>query len=198
MPANRMQLTFLGTGFEGRNLYLLAALITGIALFCIIISNSFIEMNFTQTAPSITISTPVLTSDNYLPSIYTCQGQGINPPLKIGNVPTQTHSLALIMDDPDAPIGIFTHWLMWNLNPKTFEIKENSVPPGAIQGSGTSGKASFVPPCPPSGTHHYIFTVYALDAILNLPAGSNRQALEQAMEGHILTFGQLITLYAKH
>lgn len=180
-----------------KSLYLVAALVTGIALFYIIISNSFIKMTPPKTSPSLSLSTTILSPDNYLPPVYTCQGQGINPPLEISNVPSQTKSLALIMDDPDAPIGIFTHWLIWNIDPKTTEIKENSVPAGAVQGSGTSGKSYYTPPCPPSGTHHYIFSVYALDVSLSLPVGSSRQVLEQAMEGHIITYSQLITLYAK-
>jgi Raf kinase inhibitor-like YbhB/YbcL family protein len=127
-----------------------------------------------------------------IPKKYTCDGDGVNPPLKINGVPSETKSLALVFEDPDAPSGIFIHWLVWNISTKA-EILENSVP--GIQGKNTSGRASFASPCPPSGTHHYIFNIYALDVELELDEGANRMELELAMQNHVIAKGELTGLY---
>lgn len=133
-----------------------------------------------------------------IPSIYTCEGTNINPPLTIRNVPPETKSLAMIVHDPDAPrAGGFTHWVIWNIDPKTSIIAENSVPAGAVQGANGAGENGWMGPCPPSGNHHYEFTLYALDTMLNLQADTDKTALEKAVEGHVLAKTQLIGLYQK-
>lgn len=121
-----------------------------------------------------------------VPVKYTCRGRDINHPLEIKETPESALSLALIMDDPDAPGGTWTHWLVWNIAPTTTEIAENSVPPEATQGANTAGKTAYHGPCPPSGIHRYFFTLYALDVRLDLASGSAREELEKAMAGHIL------------
>src|SRR3989338_10824520 len=103
-----------------------------------------------------------------MPAIYTCEGRNINPPLRFGNVPSTAVSLALIVDDPDAPMGTWVHWTMWNIDPAITEIGENSVPAGAVQGLTSSNKNAYGGPCPPSGTHRYFFKLYALDTLLDL------------------------------
>lgn len=135
---------------------------------------------------------------NYsIPSKYTCDGADVNPPLVIENAPLNTKSLALIVDDPDAPAGNWVHWVVWNIDPTTNEIKENTVPSGALQGINDFRRHDYRGPCPPSGTHHYFFKLYALDMVLNLGQKANKAELERAMKGHIITQGELIGLYRR-
>lgn len=135
-----------------------------------------------------------------IPARYTCDGENINPPLLISDIPKRAESLALIMDDPDATGGrTFDHWLMWNIAPDTAEIKENSAPEGAIQGLTGFGKSGYGGSCPPRGNlaHRYVFKLYALDKKLELPAGSPKAELEKAMEGRILSQAVLIGKYGR-
>lgn len=129
-----------------------------------------------------------------IPEKYTCEGDDINPPLDIKEIPDAVKSLALIVDDPDAPRGTWLHWLVWNI-PITHHIKENEVP--GVEGINDFGKYSFGGPCPPSGTHRYFFRVYGLDGLVNIKQGASRQELEQAMRDHILAYGELVGLYQK-
>ncbi len=132
------------------------------------------------------ISSPSLIESKYIPQKYTCDGEGVNPPLKIEDVPETSSGLVLIMDDPDAPGGVFTHWLIWNIDPETQEIKEDSVPAGSVEGKNSGGDLGYYPPCPPSGIHRYFFRLYALSTEINLPSGSNRAELERAMSGYVI------------
>ncbi len=132
-----------------------------------------------------------------IPSKYTCDGENSSPPLQISEVPEETQSLALISDDPDAPAGTWVHWLLWNVDPTTTEIPENSVPPGSVEGTTSFGNTEYGGPCPPSGTHRYFFKLYALDTTLNLTADTTKEGLEEVMEGHILSRSELIGLYEK-
>jgi Raf kinase inhibitor-like YbhB/YbcL family protein len=129
---------------------------------------------------------------------YTCDGKGVNPPLRISNIPGETESLVLIVDDPDAPAGAFTHWLVWNISSSTNYIEEDSVPEGAIEGSNDGGGIAYYPPCPPSGTHRYFFKIYALDKSLDLEMGTERSILEQAINEHVLDQAELIGLYSRN
>ncbi|MGB9707708.1 MAG: YbhB/YbcL family Raf kinase inhibitor-like protein [Microgenomates group bacterium] len=155
------------------------------------------SLKVTQLKSMIKIQSSAFKQGEMIPEKYTCKGEDINPPLTIENVPTNAKSLALIIDDPDAPMETFTHWLLWNINPKTKEIKENSLPAGAILGINDFGKTAYGGPCPPSGVHRYYFKVYALDIILDLPAGANRSQLEKAIEGHILDYAELMGRFQK-
>jgi len=112
-------------------------------------------------------------------------------------VPKGTQSLVLIVDDPDAPMGTFLHWLVWNINPDISFIEEKSLPHGAMQGRNDFGKESYGGPCPPSGTHRYFFKVYALDKKLDLPEGSKLSQIQKAIQGHITDEAQLIGLYQR-
>ena len=132
-----------------------------------------------------------------IPAKYTCDGQNINPPLHLTEAPPAGQSLVLIMDDPDAPRGTWVHWTVWNIDPKTSEIPENSVPAGAVQGMTDFRRPGYGGPCPPSGTHRYFFKLYALDTKLNLPAKTDKNALEKAMERHILARTELVGLYSR-
>ena len=131
-----------------------------------------------------------------IPDRYTCKGKDINPPLNIENIPEETVSLALIMDDPDAPVGIWDHWIIWNISP-TGKIDEDTVPEGSTQGKNSWGRSDYGGPCPPSGTHRYIFKIYALDTTLDLDSTATKKDLENAMDGHIIEKAELIGLFSK-
>lgn len=131
-----------------------------------------------------------------IPARYTCQGENVSPPLSIEGVPENAKSLALVMDDPDAPIGTFVHWTVWNVAPRG-EFKEGSVPGGAVEGANGAGKQGYAGPCPPAGTHRYFFKLYALDATLQLPPNAGVRELESAMEGKIVGRAALVGIYRK-
>ncbi len=149
-------------------------------------NNSKSNMKITSTA---------FTDGEKIPAEYTCDGQNINPPLTISGVPSGVKSLVLIVDDPDAPAGTWTHWTLWNIPPTTTEIAANSVPTGAVAGQTSFGQSGYGGPCPPSGSHHYWFKLYALDTTLNLPATTKVNDLMAATAGRIVTVAKLIGLY---
>ncbi len=146
---------------------------------------------------SLKLTSPVFKENQPIPSRYTCEGLDINPALGIEQVPSEAQSLALIMDDPDAPGGTWVHWVLWNINPTTSELREGSVPPGARQGINDFKKNKYGGPCPPSGIHRYFFKLYALDTKLDLPEKKGKAALEAAMKGHVLAHAELVALYGK-
>lgn len=146
----------------------------------------------------LTIASPAFTDGKAVPARYTCEGRDINPPLTFEGIPAGARSLALIVDDPDAPVGIWIHWVAWNIPPDTREIGEGSLPTGAKQGLNDFGRNSYGGPCPPSGTHRYYFKLYALDTTLNLAASTTKAALEKAMQGHIVAEGRLMGTYRRH
>lgn len=145
-------------------------------------------------AEDIKVSSPAFKDQESIPSKYTCEGENINPELRIGALPEGTESLVLIMDDPDAPMGTFVHWVMWNITPSEV-IKENSSP--GKEGNNGAGKKGYTGPCPPSGEHRYYFKVYALDATLIIDGTPGKAEVEEAMEGHVLASGQLMGKYRK-
>jgi Raf kinase inhibitor-like YbhB/YbcL family protein len=136
-------------------------------------------------------------NNQFIPSRYTCDGEDINPPLEISDIPNGTQSLVLIVDDPDAPGGTFLHWLVFDIEPTVFLIKENEIPQGGVQGLNNFGKENYGGPCPPYGIHRYFFKIYALDKKLNLEPGANLKIVEKEMQGHILDQAQLIGLYKR-
>jgi hypothetical protein len=146
---------------------------------------------------TIKISSAVFKHNELIPAKYTCDGSDVNPPLLIENVPPTAKSLALIVDDPDAPAGTWVHWVVWNISPGTGDIMENTVPSGAEQGLNDFRKRSYGGPCPPSGTHRYFFKIYALDTPLVLGSNTTKAVLEKTMKGHVVAQGELIGLYKK-
>jgi Raf kinase inhibitor-like YbhB/YbcL family protein len=128
-----------------------------------------------------------------IPKKYTCDGNDINPPLSIENIPKEAKTLALIVDDPDAPSGTFDHWIVWNIPASTSHIGENSIP--GKEGINSARQPSYMGPCPPGGTHRYFFKIYALDVDLNLGINTRKKDVEKAMQSHILAKGELIGLY---
>lgn len=143
------------------------------------------------------IESPDFSANELIPSKYTCEGQNINPALKVTGVPENAKSLALIMDDPDAPAGTWVHWTIWNIDPTITEIAENSFPEGAVEGITSFRKPGYGGPCPPSGTHRYFFKIFALDILLGLDARAIAGDIEKAMQGHILDSAELVGLYAR-
>jgi Raf kinase inhibitor-like YbhB/YbcL family protein len=132
-----------------------------------------------------------------IPAKYGCSGTNTSPPLSFRSVPPDAKTLALIVEDPDAPGGLFTHWVVWNLPPGTVAVAEGTPPVGATEGTNSYGKNGWGPPCPPSGEHRYIFNLYALDSAPNLPSSSGREQLQGAMAGHILAQSQLLGRYRR-
>ena len=143
---------------------------------------------------TLSVSSSSFQHEGNIPSKYTCDGEGINPPLQVDSLPENTQTLAIIVEDPDAPKGTFDHWVLWNISP-TSVIKENSIP--GISGTNGGGKTGYYGPCPPSGTHRYYFHVFALDASLDLEAGADKKALQEAMKPHILAKGSLMGRYQR-
>ena len=131
-----------------------------------------------------------------IPSKFSCDGANTSPPLQISDVPTEAKSLVLIVDDPDAPSGLFTHWAVWNISPQNTTIGEGSTPKG-VQGTNDFGKSGYGGPCPPSGAHRYYFKIFALDRELGLPSGAKRSQLDAAMKGHVIAQGELMGRYAR-
>ncbi|HXD76913.1 MAG TPA: YbhB/YbcL family Raf kinase inhibitor-like protein [Puia sp.] len=148
----------------------------------------------TESPSKLVISSPVFVEGGAIPTQYTADGEGVNPPLVIDDVPDGTLTMALIMEDPDAPRGTVTHWVLWDINPAG-SISEGSEP--GLCGLNTTGKTGYLPPNPPSGSHRYYFHVYALDGSLSLRPGSSREELEKAIDGHVLASGTMMGRYEK-
>jgi Raf kinase inhibitor-like YbhB/YbcL family protein len=145
----------------------------------------------------MTLSSAAFAEGERIPKKHTCDGENVSPPLDIAGVPDRTRSLALIMDDPDAPRGTWVHWVVWNIPPDTKAIPEGTEPKG-VAGKNSFGKTGYGGPCPPKGpAHRYYFKLYALDAALDLPAGSTKDRLEQAMKGHVIARASLMGTYSR-
>lgn len=146
------------------------------------------------------LTSPSFENNTSIPRKFTCDGGEINPELQIQNVPDGTKSLALILHDPDAPMpGGFTHWVVWNINPMMPYIKEESVPPGATEGTNSGNRIGYVGMCPPPGhgVHHYQFRLYALDALLELPTTATAKELEAEIEKHLIESADMVGLYER-
>lgn len=142
---------------------------------------------------TLVVKSSSFNNNEFIPSKYTCDGLNINPDIIVDEIPENTKSLAIIMEDPDSPNGTFCHWLLWDILPKS-SIKEDSAP--GIQGRNNMGENKYSGPCPPSGKHHYHFKVYALDTTLSfLPSNTDKKEFEKAIVGHSIAWGELIGLY---
>lgn len=135
-----------------------------------------------------------------IPAKYTCEGDNVNPFLEIRNAPEGAQSLVLLVDDPDATAGgVWDHWVVWNIHPKTQYIEEDTVPVGAVEGKNSFGSRRYGGPCPPPGNppHRYRFKIYALDTLLSLSNDAGRAAVEAALIGHILDKAELVGLFGR-
>ncbi|HMG13873.1 MAG TPA: YbhB/YbcL family Raf kinase inhibitor-like protein [Saprospiraceae bacterium] len=155
----------------------------GILIFLIL---NIIKLNVLE------VSSPAFDSYGFIPDRYTCNGKNVNPSLFVQNIPSNTKSLAVILTDPNSTDNAVDHWSCWNIKPSDI-IVENTKP--GIEGRNSIGLNAYEGPCPPSGTHHYIFKVYALDKMLDLKPGAEKKEVLKAMEKHILALGELIGKY---
>ncbi len=146
--------------------------------------------NFKQ----LNVQSAAFNDGDLIPFKYTCDGINVNPPLSIEHIPDDSKSLVLIMEDPDIPNGTWVHWLVWNI-PVTHHIKENEI--HGIEGINDFQQHHYGGPCPPTGTHRYIFKIYALNALLDLPSKTQKLQLERAMSEYIIGFGELVGLYKR-
>ncbi len=150
----------------------------------------------------ITVTSDAFKEGGMILAKHTCDGQNISPPLNWQQIPQGTKSFALISDDPDAPVGVWVHWVMWNIPAESNGLPQNipptsQLPDGSKQGVTSAGRHGYHGPCPPSGTHRYYFKIYALDVMLDLPGDSTKQNLLDAMKGHILAEGALMGKYKR-
>jgi len=137
-----------------------------------------------------------------IPRKYTCDGENISPPLQWTGSPADTKSFALIADDPDAPVGTWVHWVLYNIPASSTHLPKalpNSatLPDGSVQGTNSWPKLGYGGPCPPSGTHRYYFKLYALDARTSLPSSATKEQLLSAMQGHVLAQTELMGTYRR-
>lgn len=145
------------------------------------------------------LTSPDFLNGGEIPTRFTCDGDDVNPNLEIRGVPEGTQSLALVLDDPDAPSGTFTHWIVWNISAKTEKIEARGIPEGALEGLNSAGRLGYLGPCPPSGKHNYFFTLYALDEVIHdlSPHETDKSSFLERITGHILAQTELIGLYSR-
>jgi Raf kinase inhibitor-like YbhB/YbcL family protein len=154
-----------------------------------------------EVAMTFKISSPAFANGQPIPPVFSCKGRDISPALTWTDPPAGTQSFALIMDDPDAPVGIWVHWVIFNIPTSTLDLKEGTptdpqLSDGSIQGQTSAGSNGYHGPCPPSGTHRYFFKLYALDTMLKLSANADKKELLAAMEGHILANAELMGTFS--
>ncbi len=142
----------------------------------------------------LTITSPEFEENGWIPARFTCEGAGINPAIKIRSVPAEAESLVLLLEDPDAPGGTFDHWVLWDIDVRG-DIEEDSQP--GISGLNSKGSKGYYPPCPPEGSHRYIFVVFALNKKLDLHEGSSKKQLLESIEGAVIAKGMLTGRYEK-
>jgi Raf kinase inhibitor-like YbhB/YbcL family protein len=146
----------------------------------------------TVTTPAaLTVTSPAFADGAAIPTEFTCKGDNTSPPLQWSGVPAGARSIALVVDDPDAPNGTFVHWVVYNIDPADSGIDAGTVPSGARQADNSSGNPGYTGPCPPSGTHHYRFTVYVLRSPLTVPAGGDAEQISVAIRGKTTARGTL-------
>jgi hypothetical protein len=147
---------------------------------------------------SLRLTSSAFNDGDAMPVEYTCDGNDTSPPFAIAGVPDGAAALALTMIDIDVPGGGFVHWTVWNIDPATTEVAQGTVPGAGVEGQTSRGSPGYFGPCPPTGTHQYVFTLYALDAALVLdPATDGRAEIESAVEGHVLATAELTGTYER-
>lgn len=145
----------------------------------------------------MTLTSPAFGENEKIPAVYTCDGEDINPPLIFENVPEDSHSLTLIVEDPDSPGKTWVHWLVFNIDPHSTGIGEDSIPKAAVETVTDFGNKGYGGPCPSSGTHRYNFKLYALDTTLDVTEDVTREEIEEAMVGHIIDSAELTGIYSR-
>ena len=166
------------------------------SLFLFLLLSMFSYKSFA--AAHFTLESPAFKLNTMIPNQYTCSGTDISPPLTWHDVPPNTQSLALVVEDPDAPNGVFTHWFLYNIQPSVMKLDAGSpVPEGAANIKNSWGSLKYRGPCPPMGTHRYVFKLYALDNVLSLNVIATTDEALKAMTGHVLGSSELVGLYQK-
>lgn len=144
------------------------------------------------------LTSPAFENCEHIPKEHTCDGYSLSPSLEIEDVPKGTRSLVLIVDDPDAVGGTFTHWIVWNIGVNIEKFKKNHVPDGAVVGINSDGKNDYAGPCPPTGTHVYLFKLYAIDICLPGDTALGKKEVRGMIEGHIIEKTTLKGYYERH
>ena len=188
--------------WKGRSIFYLLLICTFLALF---FSSACAAGKPAPTVevPKLALSSQAFADGEEIPTKYTCDGEDVSPPLSWEEPPQGTQSLVLIMDDPDAPHGVFNHWVIYNLPPDTLKLSEavptkEKLPSGAFQGKNGFGRIGYAGPCPPPDSpHRYEFVLYALDKALELGTGASKKQVLQGIEGHILAKGKLTGTYQR-
>ena len=147
--------------------------------------------------PPMTVTSTDFANGGEIPPRFTCDQENTNPVLQFAAVPAEAKCMVLILDDPDAPAGTFTHWLVWNIPPETKEITSGGLPRQIPQGTNDFGKSGYGGPCPPSGVHRYYFHLYALNTLLKLKPGSDRETVDKAIKGHVIAEATLMGKYGR-
>jgi Raf kinase inhibitor-like YbhB/YbcL family protein len=150
----------------------------------------------TTSSTTLKLSSTAFAPGGAIPALYTCDGKDVNPPLAISGVPKGTESLILTVEDPDAPSGTWNHWVVFDIDPSVTLIGEDTQPAG-VAGKGSADNLSYQGPCPPSGSHRYIFTLYALNRKLSLPEGASKDQVLNAINGYVLGRAELVGTYAR-
>ncbi len=150
----------------------------------------------------VTVTSSAFDSMQAIPATYTCDGDNGSPPLSWNGIPKSARSIVLICDDPDAPAGTWVHWVCYNIPPHVDSLAQgvpaaDALACGGRQGTNDFRRLGYGGPCPPGGTHRYFFKVYALDIMLNLPAGKTKKDIEKAMKGHVMASGELVGTYSR-
>lgn len=175
-------------------------LLIGVATLNFMVSS--INIASTREEKQMEITSSAFIHHDLIPSKYTCDGENVSPPLNWNGIPEGTKSIALISDDPDAPVGTWVHWVIYNIPPDNKKLQEGiqpikELPNGALQGTNDFKKIGYGGPCPPSGTHRYFFKLYALDTIIKLESGATKKELESAMKGHIIEQAEFVGKYKR-
>jgi Raf kinase inhibitor-like YbhB/YbcL family protein len=171
------------------------------ALLCLLVLGFLTQAKGGQKM-GIKIESSAFKEGGMIPVKYTCDGEDVSPPLGWRDLPAGTKTIALISDDPDAPMGTWVHWVLFNLPSDVEALPENiplkkTLENGAVHGANDFGRLGYGGPCPPKGTHRYFFKIYALDTKIDLAPGAKKSQLVKAMEGHILDSGQLMGKYKR-
>lgn len=158
------------------------------------------QISFIAAAPirrvkEITVKSPVFINKGMIPRKYTVDGANISPPLVLDEIPDETQSMVLLVEDPDAPLDTWVHWLVWNIYPST-KIYEDTAP--GIEGLNAFHKQHYAGPCPSYGTHNYFFKVYALDTVLQIPRNSTKREVMRAVKDHVIGYGSLVGSYNRN
>lgn len=151
----------------------------------------------TEADMSLELKSDAFANGQSIPAKYSCTGKNISPALTWSNAPAGTQSFALIVDDPDAPMGTWVHWVLYNIPSSTTSLPESTNADGISVGKNSSNHMSYDGPCPPSGTHRYFFKLYALDSTLSLSPGATKEQVLNTMKGHILAQGELMGTFSK-